>query len=67
MLVLSRKLGEKIVIGDNISITIIDIDRGKVRLGIEAPRSVPVYRQELLATTNPPPPAPAPNPAPITS
>ncbi|MBL8796510.1 MAG: carbon storage regulator CsrA [Planctomycetia bacterium] len=49
MLVLSRKLGEKIVIGDNISITIIDIDRGKVRLGIDAPRSVPVYRQELLA------------------
>src|SRR5262249_35814655 len=50
MLVLSRKLGEKICIGDNISITIVDIDRGKVRLGIEAPRSVPVYRQELLAT-----------------
>jgi carbon storage regulator len=49
MLVLSRKLGEKIVIGDNICITIVDIDRGKIRLGIEAPRSVPVYRQELLA------------------
>jgi carbon storage regulator len=49
MLVLSRKLGEKICIGDNINITIVDIDRGKVRLGIEAPRSVPVYRQELLA------------------
>ncbi len=48
MLVLSRKLGEKICIGDNICLTIVDIDRGKVRLGIEAPRSVPVYRQELL-------------------
>jgi carbon storage regulator len=48
MLVLSRKLGEKIMIGDNIVITIVDIDRGKIRLGIEAPRDVPVYRQELL-------------------
>jgi carbon storage regulator len=53
MLVLSRKLGEKITIGDNISITVVDIDRGKVRLGIEAPRAVPVYRQELLPLTNP--------------
>jgi carbon storage regulator len=57
MLVLSRKLGEKICIGDNICITVVDIDRGKVRLGIDAPRSVPVYRQELLAQ----PPAPQPN------
>jgi carbon storage regulator len=48
MLVLSRKLGEKIVIGDNITITIVDIDRGKIRLGIEAPRDVPIFRQELL-------------------
>jgi len=50
MLVLSRKLGEKIVINDNITITVIDIDRGKIRLGIEAPRNIPVYRQELLGT-----------------
>ena len=48
MLVLSRKLGEKIVIGDNICITVVDIDRGKIRLGIEAPRDVPIFRQELL-------------------
>lgn len=48
MLVLSRKLGEKIVINSNITITVIDIDRGKIRLGIEAPREIPVYRQELL-------------------
>lgn len=48
MLVLSRKLGEKIFIGDNVCITVVDIDRGKVRLGIEAPREVAVYRQELL-------------------
>lgn len=48
MLVLSRKLGESIMIGDNIRVTVVDIDRGKVRLGIEAPRDVPIYRQELL-------------------
>lgn len=52
MLVLSRKLGEKIIIGDNISITVVDIDRGKIRLGIEAPRDVPIFRQELLPVKN---------------
>jgi carbon storage regulator len=54
MLVLSRKLGEKIFISENICITIVDIDRGKVRLGIEAPREVPVFRQELLTNTEKP-------------
>ena len=49
MLVLSRKLGEKIYINDNICITVVDIDRGKIRLGIEAPRNVPIFRQELIA------------------
>ena len=57
MLVLSRKLGEKIYIGDNICITVVDIDRGKIRLGIEAPRDVPIYRQELLPLNHPRPDA----------
>lgn len=48
MLVLSRKLGEKIQIGDDITLTLVDIDRGKIRLGIEAPKSVKVFRNELL-------------------
>ena len=52
MLVLSRKLGEKIFIGENICITVVDIDRGKIRLGIEAPRNVPIFRQELLPLDN---------------
>ena len=60
MLVLSRKIGEKIFIGDNICITVVDIDRGKIRLGIEAPRDVPIFRQELLPddqqSRTPPPP-----------
>ena len=59
MLVLSRKLGEKIYIGDNICITVVDIDRGKIRLGIEAPRDVPIYRQELLPLNHPRPDAAA--------
>ncbi len=63
MLVLSRKLGEKIFIGDNICITVVDVDRGKVRLGIEAPRDVPIFRQELLPMKAPTgtgvPPSPA--------
>ena len=63
MLVLSRKLGEKIVIGENICITVVDIDRGKIRLGIEAPRDVPIYRQELLPLNHPRPDAPAPTAA----
>lgn len=52
MLVLSRKLGEKIYIGEHICIKVVDIDRGKIRLGIEAPRDVPIYRQELLPSNN---------------
>lgn len=60
MLVLSRKLGEKICIGENIFITVVDVERGKVRLGIDAPRDVPIYRQELLTDKNTPkPPEPA--------
>lgn len=48
MIVFNRKLGEKIYIGQNICITVVDIDRDKIRLGIEAPRDVPIYRQEQL-------------------
>ena len=47
MLVLSRKKDERIVIGGNIVITVIDIRGDKVRLGIEAPHDVPVHRQEV--------------------
>ena len=45
MLVLSRKRSEKIHIGKDIVITVIDLDRGKVRLGIECPREVPIFRR----------------------
>lgn len=48
MLVLTRKLDERIIIAGNIEITVVSIDRGKVRLGITAPREIPVFRSELL-------------------
>lgn len=47
MLVLCRKLGEVIVIGDDIRITVTDISGDKVRLGIEAPRNITVNRLEV--------------------
>ena len=47
MLVLTRRLGESITIGDNIKIVIVDIDGNQVKLGIEAPRNIEIYREEL--------------------
>lgn len=52
MLVLSRKLGERIVINGNIVVTVVKIDRNQVRIGIEAPGSVRVFRQEILGTAS---------------
>jgi carbon storage regulator len=47
MLVLTRRLGESITIGEDVKIVIVDIDGNQVKIGIEAPRSVEVYREEL--------------------
>lgn len=47
MLVLSRKQDERILIGEDIVITVVRIGDGKVRLGIDAPRSVPIHREEI--------------------
>ena len=47
MLVLTRRLGEVIRIGDDISIRVLDIQRGQVRVAIDAPRDVPVHREEI--------------------
>lgn len=48
MLVLSRLAGERIMIGDDIIIEVRDIGRGKVRLGIDAPKDVLILRSELM-------------------
>jgi carbon storage regulator len=47
MLVLSRKKNESVVIGGNITVTVVEIRDGKVRLGIVAPKDVPVHREEV--------------------
>nr|WP_320050115.1 carbon storage regulator CsrA [uncultured Desulfuromonas sp.] len=47
MLVLTRKVGEGIVIGDDIKLQIVEIKGGTIRLGIEAPRNKKIYRQEV--------------------
>jgi carbon storage regulator len=49
MLVLSRKLNESIMIGDQIEIVVLDVREGSVRLGIKAPRDVSIHRQEVYA------------------
>jgi carbon storage regulator len=47
MLVLSRKLSESIIIGDNVRITVVGISGNQVRLGFEAPKEVQIYREEI--------------------
>jgi carbon storage regulator len=47
MLVLTRKKNESIVINENIEITVIDINNDQIRIGISAPKDVPIYRKEV--------------------
>lgn len=47
MLALSRKQGEAVVIGNDVEITVLEIKGEQIKLGISAPKSVPVYRKEL--------------------
>lgn len=47
MLIITRRAGEKVMIGDDIVVHVIEIVGNSVRVGIEAPRSVPVYREEI--------------------
>ncbi|MEA1946002.1 MAG: carbon storage regulator CsrA [Thermodesulfobacteriota bacterium] len=47
MLILTRKLGEKINIGDNITVTLLEIKGAQVKLGIDAPKSIGIHRNEI--------------------
>jgi carbon storage regulator len=51
MLVLSRKTGEGIVLDNDISISILSIDGDRIRIGIQAPKEMRIYRKELLTET----------------
>ncbi|MDR2530809.1 MAG: carbon storage regulator CsrA [Oscillospiraceae bacterium] len=51
MLVLSRKINETLRIGDNVRVTVLGIDGGTVKLGIDAPRSLSIVREELIKQT----------------
>jgi carbon storage regulator len=48
MLVLSRKLNQSIMIGDNVRIVVVSVDRDQVKLGIDAPREIAVHRSEVF-------------------
>jgi len=47
MLILSRKMGESIRVGDNVTVTVLGVARGQVKVGIEAPRDLTVHREEI--------------------
>ena len=48
MLVLTRKPGERIVIDEDITVTVLEVQGNRIRLGIEAPKEIPVMREELV-------------------
>ena len=47
MLILTRKMGEQIIIGDDITVTLLEVNGTQVRLGIEAPKEISIYRKEI--------------------
>lgn len=47
MLILTRRIGEVVMIGDDIEVTVLDINGNQARLGIKAPKNVPVHREEV--------------------
>jgi carbon storage regulator len=48
MLILTRKLGESIIIGENVQISIVDINKNNIKLGINAPKNIAIYREEVF-------------------
>ena len=48
MLILTRKLGESIIIGENVQISVVEINKNNIKLGINAPKEVTIYREEVF-------------------
>lgn len=59
MLIITRRQGERIVLGDDVVVHVLEVSGGNVRIGIEAPREVPVFRAELVEGDRPRRPATA--------
>ena len=55
MLVLTRRVNERILIGDNVTVTVLEVHGDQVRLGIDAPRDIKVFREEVLLRDAPAP------------
>jgi carbon storage regulator len=53
MLMMTRRAGQKIVLGDDITIEVVEVAGNTVRIGVTAPRSVPVYREEIWTAVRP--------------
>lgn len=47
MLILTRRVGERIMVGDDVVVTVLDVNRTQARIGITAPKSTPVHREEI--------------------
>jgi len=47
MLILTRKVGEKLIIGDDIVVTILGVNGGQIRIGVDAPKDIEVHREEI--------------------
>ena len=48
MLILTRRIGEAVMIGTNVTITVVGVENGQIRLGFSAPRAIPIHRQEVF-------------------
>ena len=48
MLILTRKLGESVIIGDNIKLTVVEIGKNQIKFGVEAPKNVVIHREEIF-------------------
>ena len=54
MLVLQRKAGQQVIVGGTVTVTVLEVRRGRVKLGFSAPEETPIHREELLQRVSKP-------------